>query len=144
MKNAYGAYRTTQVDTADQGTLILLAYDIAIKSCKQALECFDEYSKIEERTKGLVKAQDAISELMSALRMDVGDVGQNLYRLYDYMLRRLIHANAHSDSTAVEEVKDHLTNLRSAWEDAINQVKRSGGNQETDKSGPPQNFAITG
>jgi flagellar protein FliS len=144
MKNAYGAYRATQVDTADQGTLILLAYDIAIKSCKQALGSFDDHNHIEERTKSLVKAQDAISELMSALRMDVGEVGQNLYRLYDYMLRRLIHANAHSDSSAVEEVRDHLTNLRNAWEDAINQVKRSADNQSTDTAGPSQNFAISG
>ena len=124
MKNGYSAYRSANVDTADQGKLILIAYDVAIKNCKLAIESFEDRKLIADRTAYLLKVQDAITELMSALRLDVGEIAKNLYRLYDYMLRRLIQANAKNDSSFVEEVSEHLSMLRSAWVDAIEQTRR--------------------
>ena len=92
MQQGYAAYRHASIDTADQGKLILIAYDVAIKNCKLALEKFDCVNMIEERTRHVFKAQDAVTELLSALRVDVGEVAHNLYRLYDYILRSLVDA----------------------------------------------------
>ncbi|WP_043112101.1 flagellar export chaperone FliS [Solimonas flava] len=47
-----------------------------------------------------------------------GAVARNLDALYDYMLRRLVHANASNDVAAVDEVIGLLRPLREAW-DAI-------------------------
>ena len=124
MNKAYETYKTVTVDTASQGKLILIAYDVAIKSCKGALEAFDSYRQIEERTRHLFKAQDAITELMSALRMDVGEISRNLYRLYDYMLRRLVESNVKNDPKCVEEVLGYLETLRGAWDTAIASLKK--------------------
>ena len=123
MQQGYNAYRTAAIDTTDQGKLILIAYDVAIKHCKLALEKFDSTKKIEERTQHLFKAQDAITELLSALKVDVGEVGKNLYKLYDYMLRTLIDAGVHNNPTKVTEVLGYLENLRSAWNEAIRKLK---------------------
>lgn len=123
MQQGYAAYRQTSIDTADQGKLILIAYDVAIKHCKLAIEKFDVAEKIEERTKHIFKAQDAVTELLSALRMDVGDIAKNLYRLYDYILRSLVEASVKNNKGKITEVLGYLENLRGAWDDAIKKVK---------------------
>jgi flagellar secretion chaperone FliS len=123
MKTGYIAYKTAPIETADQGKLILIAYDIAIKHCKISLEQFNDAKLIEERTKHICKAQDAVTELMSSLRMDVGEIAHNLYRLYDYILRRLVEANVKSDPTRVEEVLRYLEDLRDAWGQAVVNVR---------------------
>ncbi|HEX2956945.1 MAG TPA: flagellar export chaperone FliS [Chitinispirillaceae bacterium] len=123
MKQGYNAYRSANVDTADQGKLILICYDVAIMHCKQAIEKFDKYELIEERTKHLFKAQDAITELLSALRMDVGEIAHNLYRLYDFMLRSLVSSSVQNDKKKVSDVLGILELLRDAWSVAIQKVK---------------------
>lgn len=142
MKDAYATYRTANIDTADQGKLILIAYDVAIKNCRQALELFVDKTKIEERTKHLFKVQDAISELMGSLKLEVGEVAHNLFRLYDYMLRRLIQANAKHDPECVKEIMGYLVDLRSAWSDAFQSLRRQ--NAASSDDGQPKSIAITG
>jgi flagellar secretion chaperone FliS len=141
MQRGYGAYTSTHVETADQGKLILIAYDVAIKHCKMSLERFNDREFIKERTQHICKAQDAVTELLSALRMDVGEIAHNLYRLYNYILRRMVEANIKNDKTKIEEVLVYLVDLRDAWSQAIANVKR-----EAAKTIEPipQNFAITG
>lgn len=123
MKQGYLAYRNANVDTADQGKLILIAYDVAIKHCKLALEIFDDPRRLGERTKHVFKAQDAVTELLSALRLDVGEVARNLYRLYDYMLRTLVQAGVKNEKGKVEEILRYLVDLRASWEIAITTSK---------------------
>ncbi|HON09647.1 MAG TPA: flagellar export chaperone FliS [Chitinispirillaceae bacterium] len=124
MKQGYTAYKSANIDTADQGKLILITYDVAIKHAKLALEIFDDRTQLEQRTKHLFKMQDAITELLSALRLDVGDVAKNLYRLYDYMLRTIIDANIKNNRSKVIEVLGYLESLREAWAEAIIKVKQ--------------------
>jgi len=123
MKQGYDAYKTANIDTADQGRLIIIAYDIAIKSCKLALEKFDDRHLLEERTKHIFKAQDAITELLTALRLDVGDIAKNLYNLYDYMLRCLVEASVKHKKEKITEVLGYMESLREAWVVAIQKTK---------------------
>ena len=123
MQQGYAAYRQTTVDTADQGKLILIAYDVAIKNCKLAMEKFDVREKMEERTKHLFKAQDAITELLGALKLEVGEVAKNLYKLYEYMLRSLVDASVKNNCGKVAEVLKYLETLREAWDEAIKKLK---------------------
>ena len=140
--NGYVAYKTTKVETADQGKLILIAYDVAIKHCKMSLDKFGKYECIEERSKHLCRAQDAVNELMGALRMDVGEIAGNLYRLYSYIIRRLVEANIKNDRKPVDEVLNYLTDLRDAWRQAIVNVKK----EQFAEAGEPalQTLSITG
>jgi flagellar protein FliS len=123
MNQGYAAYRNANVDTADQGKLILIAYDVAIKHCKLALEKFDDHRQLNERTRHIFKVQDAVTELLSALKLDVGEVAHNLYRLYDYMLRSLVQAGVKNEKGKVEEILGYLVDLRGAWEVAVQKVK---------------------
>ena len=127
------------VETADQGKLILIAFDVAIKHCKISLEQFGDLERIVDRTKHICRAQDAVTELMSALRMDVGEIAHNLYRLYDYILRRMVEANIKNDKSRIEEVLGYLVDLRDAWSQAIFNLKR----ESVDANEPVlQNFAL--
>jgi flagellar protein FliS len=124
MKQGYDAYKSANVDTADQGKLIIIAYDVAIKHCKLAIDKFDDRLLREERTKHLFKVQDAVTELLSALRLDAGDVAHNLYKLYDYMLRSLVEASIKNRKEKVVEVLGYLEDLRGAWAEAILKLKQ--------------------
>jgi flagellar protein FliS len=119
MKLGYGVYKTAQVDTNDQGKLILLTYDIAIKHAKLAVEKFDDKKLIEERTKHIYKIQDALEELQQSLNMDAGgEIAVNLYNIYTYMFEATVQANIHSDKSKVVEVLGYLETLRAAWGEA--------------------------
>ncbi len=123
MKQGYNAYKTANVDTADQGRLILIAYDIAIMNCKLALEKFDDRHLLEERTKHIFKVQDAITELLTALKLDVGEIAKNLYNLYDYMLRCLVEASVKHKKEKLSEVLGYMESLREAWAVAVQKTK---------------------
>lgn len=124
LKQGYNAYKSANVDTADQGKLILICYDVAIKHCKLAIEKFDDRKLIEERTKHLFKVQDAVTELLCALKMDVGEIAVNLYKLYDYMLRSVVEASVKNKKEKVVEILGYLEELRGAWAEAALKVKK--------------------
>jgi len=140
MNTGLTAYKTTNVGTADQGKLILIAYDVAIKHCKLSILIFDDKKSIEERTRHLCKVQDAIGELMSSLNLDVGELAHNLYRLYDYMVRRCIEANIKSNKAIIQEILGYLEDLRDAWGQAVANVRKSAAPKN---EAAMQNFAIT-
>jgi flagellar protein FliS len=123
MDKGYTTYSSMRIDTADQGTLILITYDVAIKHAKIALQKIEE-NDIEGRTKALFKSQDAIGELMSSLNMEVGDISRQLYDLYEYMLHCLVQANIHNDPGRIHETLGHLESLREAWDQAAQNVKK--------------------
>ncbi len=120
--NPYQQYKKTQVDTADQGKLIVMLYDGAIKFVNKAIDLIPQ-KKIEEVHKNIVKAQDIISELMTSLNMDAGDISNRLLSIYMYINRRLIEANLSKSTEPLLEVRKHLTELRGAWEVAGKTVK---------------------
>ena len=54
------------------------------------------------------------------LSLDVekgGEVAENLSRLYDYMQRRLVKANAANSQEMLDEVSGLLTTIKSAWQE---------------------------
>lgn len=139
MKQGFNAYKSANVETADQGRLILIAYDVAIMHCKLAIEKFDDRHLLEERTKHIFKVQDAVSELMGALKLDVGEIARNLFNLYDYMLRSMVEASVKNKKEKISEVLGYLESLRSAWAEAIQKTK-----QEAVGDGKLNSMAISG
>lgn len=111
-------YKKTSVTTASRGKLILMLYDGAIKFLNQSLEGLKE-KRYDVVNNNIIKGQNILTELMLSLNMNVGEIAENLYSLYDYMNRRLIEANIKKDGEIIKEVLGMLTDLRETWEEAI-------------------------
>ncbi len=63
----------------------------------------------------------AALSLLDGLRVSLdtdrgGQLAANLYGLYDYMSRRLLHAQLHDDPSAVNEVANLVREIKGAWE----------------------------
>lgn len=128
LNNPYLQYKKTQIDTADQGKLVVLLYDGAIKFLTKAIDIMEKGkltgSDIELVHINVIKAQDILSELMSSLNMDVGDISKRLFSIYMYLNNRLIEGNIKKDKEPIIEVRKHLSELREAWAQASKTIQQ--------------------
>jgi flagellar protein FliS len=128
-RNPFQAYRRTQIETASKEQLLLMLYDGAIHYLKRAKMKMQEppsEASLTEKTNLILKAQDIILELMSALDMENGgELTKQLFRLYEYMNYRLNQANIRREIPAIEEVVTLLSDLRATWDEAIQRAQRA-------------------
>lgn len=106
----------TTVATASPLGLVVLLYDGAIQAtsnAKQRLASGD----IAGKAKNIAKAVDIINKGLNASLDPVvgGKLALDLKALYEYMCRRLVHANLKNDVAALDEVRSLLLQLRGAW-----------------------------
>ena len=130
VNNPYKQYKKTQIDTANQGKLIVLLYDGAIKHINRALELMPQ-KKIEEIHNNIIKAQDIVSELMLSLNMDAGEIASKLLSIYLYMNKKLMEANVSKTEEPLVEVRKYLLELKSAWEEVSKKNPSDPSNSET-------------
>lgn len=119
MLKGYGAYsqayQKTAVTTSDQGKLIVMLYDGAVKFLSLAVEKINRNDSYGAHT-NLVKGKSIIAELLASLNLEKGgDIAANLQRLYAYMFNELIEANLNKDSSRIVEVVKLLKELRVGW-----------------------------
>jgi len=119
--NALNAYKNVGIESgvaaADPHKLILMLYQgamLAIASGKNQML----RKQIAAKGASISKAIKIIDEGLKAC-LDVkagGEIGQNLFDLYDYMNQRLLIANLKNDATILDEVSGLLRELKDAWE----------------------------
>ncbi len=123
------AYRSVSahgaVADADPHALVLTLLDATFGRMAAARACIER--RETRRMAGLLhSAVILIAELRGNLNLqNGGPLAQNLSDLYDYMARRLIHANLNSDAAAVAEVQSLLGEIRGAWAAIGPQVRPS-------------------
>jgi len=115
--NQLQSYRETQIRTANQGRLIVMLYDAAIRSIGRACEALDRGVKgYEAANTAVIRAQDIVGELMVSLDMERGgDIARNLFGLYVFVNRQLMEANLRKERAPLETARKLLTELREAW-----------------------------
>ncbi|NLU36675.1 MAG: flagellar export chaperone FliS [Clostridiales bacterium] len=116
--NAYEVYQNNQVNTLSSGRLLLMLYDGALKFLRFALAAMEE-KDVENTNKYLVKTQDIISELMATLDFNAGEIANQLYSLYDFMIQELIDANIKKDAEKVRSVYSMIEDLRDTWDKVV-------------------------
>ena len=117
--NGIQDYRRTSVVTADSKRLVLMCYEGAVENCKIGRQRIIE-KNYEGKTKALMKAQDIIDELLCSLDFEKGgSIAKNLDSLYNYIVRRIIHADLNKDIRTIDEVIGILNELKSAWEEVF-------------------------
>ena len=122
--NAQFAYQATQISTATKEQLLLITYDIGIRSCRLAETALEEgeghQQDLDLANREIIRAQDVIRELMVTLNTTKGgDMAQGLMRLYDYMYQLLVEANVKKLPENIRTVRTMLEELKGAWEEAL-------------------------
>jgi flagellar protein FliS len=116
-------YREVAVKTANPIQLVVMLYDAAICSLKEAREHIDR-KNIAGRSRSINKCLSIISELQSCLNLKAGgEIAASLNRLYDYMKRRIFTANVEQSSQPLAEIEKLLEDLRSAWSELVTQTQ---------------------
>ena len=118
--NPAKAYSSVGVETAvlsaSPHQLVILLFEGAREALVIARSGI-EARNIPQKGMAITKAIDIIlNGLRASLNLEEGgNLAQNLYALYDYMARRLLHANMHNDKAALDEVLTLLSEIHSAW-----------------------------
>ncbi len=110
------SYKKSQVETVNQLSLILMLYDKAILLLGKAREEISE-KKHEEKHDSLTKACNIVFELMQSLDQDKGgEIATSLSRLYSFVVRQILDADANLNIKALDTAKTILSELRTSWE----------------------------
>lgn len=116
-------YKELEVKSVSQEKLILMLYDGAVKFLNNAVDAI-ESKKYDVANDNLVRVQRIFTELMISLNMDVGEIAENLYTLYQYMYDKLVDGNINKNMEPVKDVIDMLINLRGIWVQAIEEKRK--------------------
>lgn len=115
MNKAANAYFQTKVSTTDQGQLLIMLYDGALRYLAQAR---DKILAKDYAAKGVLisKVIDIINELSSSLNLEKGgSLATNLNNLYVLCTARLLQANLKMNIESLDSVVQILSGLRSAY-----------------------------
>lgn len=108
------------VMSASQQQLVVMLFDGALSALIRA-RLFMQDGNIAGKGSSISKAINIIEAgLKEGLTENRGDeLADNLLDLYNYMPRRLLHANLNNDVAAVEEVEGLLRNIADAWKEVV-------------------------
>lgn len=131
---SYGikAYKSVGVKddlaVADPHRVIQLLMQGALENMAKAKGAM-ERKDFAEKSRTVSKAMSIISALQHSLDMDVGgEVSQNLWSLYDFMVNHLMQASRESSTVKVDDVIEIMIKIKSGW-DAIPMEDRQKGFQ---------------
>lgn len=118
--NPANAYKSVGIETSVQSAsphkLILLLFEGA----KQALVIARAGIEANDVSRKGASISKAIDIILNGLRVSLdveagGDLARNLSALYDYIARRLLHANMNNDIAALDEASRLLNEIHEAW-----------------------------
>jgi len=128
--NPYQKYQENKIEGSSQGEMIILLYEGCIRFINEAL-IFIEDKKIQDAHNKIIKAQRIINELMVTLDFDAGgEIAQNLYNLYDFIMNELIRANIKKEPDGLLNSIEVMQELLEAWKIVIKTAQLEAQQQE--------------
>jgi len=116
-KNPYAKYANNKINTASGEELTLMLYDGALKFCNQAIIAL-ENNNIEKANNLLIRVQDILQEFQITLDRRF-PISEELFRIYDFLIARIMEANLKKDIAIIEEVLGFIRQLRETWKQAM-------------------------
>lgn len=117
LPSAYAQYNNSKILTASPAELTLMLYEGAIKFCNIAILAVEQ-KDIQKAHDNIVKTEHIIDYFRQTLDMKY-EVAQDFERVYTYLSRRLIQANMKKDKEILEEVNQHLRDMRDTWKQVM-------------------------
>jgi len=123
--NPYDQYINVKFNTADQGALILMTFDGAIRFCQKAEEMLKRGDNIG-KGKWLTQAFDAVAELRKSLRPDIGgEIAVQLSRTYEFVCHQITLANVFNRLENLNNAMTVLIKLRHTWHEIIQEKRQA-------------------
>ncbi len=113
----YHRYQQVQIEGADEGALVLMLYDGALRFLEKGHKAMVE-KDYHKAYMEIIRVERILNELMSCLNLEAGEIAHNLMKLYEFMEWRLILSNKDKDPNGLIEVSKLLGSLRDAWVEA--------------------------
>ncbi len=123
--DGYNQYLRSKVLTASKAELTLMLYDGAIKFCNMAIMCIEK-KDIAGANTNIKKTEAIIEEFMATLNYKY-PVANDFKVVYEYIHDRLVQANLKKDISILNEVLEHLREMRDTWKE----VMRTANSQKT-------------
>lgn len=116
--NAYSTYKNNSVNYASREQLLLMLLDGAVKFSKIGRQAIVD-KDIKKAHENIIKTQDIFYELMATLdTAKGGEWANNLMRVYDFILRRLMDANIKKDVNIMNEIIPLIEDIKETWNEA--------------------------
>ena len=117
-KRAIHSYKTIDTDAkaefASPYELTKMLFTGALKSMA-LIPVLVERKEWEECSKEMTRSVGILSGLRDSLDLSQGEIAENLYQLYSYMIRELMRAYAKKDQDALRKVRSLLVEIDDAW-----------------------------
>ncbi|MCL4428084.1 MAG: flagellar export chaperone FliS [Deltaproteobacteria bacterium] len=137
-------YENVNVNTVDQGTLIIMAYEGAIAFIKTAKEKLSQ-NDYAGKSINISNAVSIINELNARLNMEKGgETAKNLNKLYTFLSIHLTTANLKRDAHKLDESISIMQNLLNGWKIIIEKEKHNASNATDVNIQPSQPMANMG
>jgi flagellar protein FliS len=120
--DARARFRTTAVQTASKPQLVVMCYQRLLRDIQDARLALHDGDRYRAHT-AIVHAQDIVAALQSALDHAAWDGAARLDALYEWVQRRLLEANVHRQTAALDEALLVVEPLAEAWAQAAQQAR---------------------
>jgi flagellar protein FliS len=105
-----------RVDYANQVELVQMLFSALLESMSEA-EGHMQRGSVELKCKSIARADKIVQGLRITLDHEQGgELARNLDALYEYVSRRLLHANLRNDVESLREARGLMADISSAWE----------------------------
>ncbi len=105
-----------RVDYANQVELVQMLFSALLESMSEA-EGHMQRGSVEMKCKSIARADKIVQGLRITLDHERGgELARNLDALYEYVSRRLLHANLRNDVESLREARGLMADISSAWE----------------------------
>ncbi len=126
--NAAKHYQTvfsqTSIVDADPHRLIQVLMESTLEKLSLA-KGFMQRNNIHDKGVNISLALSMIEALQTSLDKEKGaEIAENLFELYDYMMRSLLEANLQNDTNKIDEVIKLLLVIKDAWDNAPKQLQK--------------------
>ena len=120
--NSYAQqYKSMEVNSSNRMKLIVMVYDAAIASLKEASDAHTR-GDTTRRNMYVARAQCIINDLNGCLDMSHGELPTSLRSLYQFFIRHLAQSQEQGTAENIAEVRTMMENLREAWDTICRQA----------------------
>ena len=123
------SYQSNAVLTASPGKLVQLMLEGALRFVRNAKTGFEEEDYVKRNEivhNNIQRAQSIVAELQASLNLKVqGDFAPTMYRLYDFVNRKLLEANHKKVAEPLDEVEKVLGEIEEAWSTMLSNTEQN-------------------